>query len=97
MAVLLMGVASAMFTVGVITLSNSEEGEAVGVDERPRVQFPDTPNAALALTDENDQLASLVVLTLLPEGQGGSVVTVPASASSVDRWTRCSMPMMSMA
>ena len=80
MAVLLMGVASAMFTVGVITLSNSEEGEAVGVDERPRVQFPDTPNAALALTDEQGQLASLVVLTLLPEGQGGSVVTMPLNA-----------------
>jgi hypothetical protein len=81
-AVLLVAAAGAMFVVGVVTLSNSEEGEAVGVDSRPRVQFPATPNALLAVTDENGQLASLVVMTLLPEGQGGSIVTVPVNADS---------------
>ncbi len=81
-AVLLVAAASAMFVVGVITLSNSQEGEAVGVDTRPRVDLPATPNALLALADENGQLASLVVMTLLPEGQGGSVVTVPVNADA---------------
>ena len=81
-AVLLIVAAGAMFVVGVVTLSNSQEGEAVGVDDRPRVQFPPTPNALLALTDENGQLASVVVMTLLPEGQGGSIVTVPVNADS---------------
>lgn len=81
-AVLLIVAAGAMFVVGVVTLSNSQEGEAVGVDDRPRVQFPATPNALLAVTDENGQLASLVVMTLLPEGQGGSIVTVPVNADS---------------
>ena len=81
-AVLLIVAAGAMFVVGVVTLSNSQEGEAVGVDTRPRVQFPATPNALLAVTDENGQLASLVVMTLLPEGQGGSIVTVPVTADS---------------
>jgi hypothetical protein len=81
-AVLLIVVAGAMFVVGVVTLSNSQEGEAVGVDTRPRVQFPATPNALLAVTDENGELASLVVMTLLPEGQGGSIVTVPVNADS---------------
>lgn len=81
-AVLLIVAAGAMFVVGVVTLSNSQEGEAVGVDTRPRVQFPATPNALLAVTDENGELASTVVMTLLPEGQGGSIVTVPVNADS---------------
>ncbi len=81
-AVLLIVAAGAMFVVGVVTLSNSQEGEAVGVDTRPMVQFPGTPNALVAVTDENDRLASLVVMTLLPEGQGGSIVTVPVNADS---------------
>lgn len=81
-AALLIVAAGAMFVVGVVTLSNSQEGEAVGVDTRPRVQFPATPNAMLAVTDENGQLASVVVMTLLPDGQGGSIVTVPVNADS---------------
>lgn len=81
-ATLLVLAASAMFVVGVVTLSNSQEGEAVGVDTRPRVELPSTPNALLALTDEDGELASVVVMTLLPEGQGGSVVTVPVNADS---------------
>lgn len=74
--------AAAMFTVGVITLSNSQEGEAVGVDERPRVALPMTPNALLALTDDDGELTSAVVLTLLPDGQGGSIVVVPVEADT---------------
>jgi hypothetical protein len=81
-AVLLVMAASAMFVVGVVTLSNSQEGEAVGVDTRPRMQLPATPNALLAVTDENGRLASVVVMTLLPEGQGGSIVTVPVNADT---------------
>jgi hypothetical protein len=81
-ALLLVVAAGAMFVVGVVTLSNSQEGEAVGVDTRPTVQFPATPNALLAVTDENGELASTVVMTLLPEGQGGSIVTVPVNADS---------------
>jgi hypothetical protein len=79
-ALLLIALASVMFGVGVVTLSNSQEGEAVGVDDRPRVDLPATPNALLAVTDEAGRLASLVVMTLLPEGQGGSIVTVRVTA-----------------
>jgi hypothetical protein len=82
MGVLLLIGAVVMFGIGLITLSNSQEGEAVGVDPRPRVQFPATPNALLAVTDESGQLASVVVMTLLPEGQGGSVVTIPVNADA---------------
>lgn len=74
--------AAAMFVVGVVTLANSEEGEAVGVDDRPRQVFPATPNALLAVTDDDANLASVAVLTLLPEGVGGSIVTMPVNADS---------------
>ena len=81
-ALALVSMASTMFAVGFVTLSNSQEGESVGVDTRPRVQLPVTPNALVALTDESGRLASLVVMTLLPEGQGGSIVTVPVNADA---------------
>jgi hypothetical protein len=79
-ALALIAAASVMFGVGVVTLSNSREGEAVGVDTRSVVQFPATPNALIAVTDESARLASLVVMTLRPEGQGGSIVTIPVNA-----------------
>ena len=82
LAVLLVAVASALFTVGVVTLSNSVEGAAVVVDERPRLALPVTPNAALAVVDGDGLLASVVVMTLLPDGLGGSVVTVPVSSDT---------------
>lgn len=79
---LLVGLAAALLVVGIITLSNSKEGEAVGVDDRPVVTLPETPNAMLAVVNGDGQLASLVVMTLLPGGQGGSIVTVPVNADS---------------
>lgn len=81
-AAVLVLAASAMVVVGAVTLSNSREGEAVGVDERPRETFPATPNALLAVAGDDGELASLVVLTLLPAGQGGSIVTIPVNADS---------------
>lgn len=82
LALVLTVVASTMFAVGVFTLANSKEGEAVGVDDRAHVALPATPNAVLAVTDERGELASLVVMTLLPQGQGGSIVTFPVNADS---------------
>lgn len=79
-ALVLVVSAVGMFAVGVNTLSNSQEGESVGIDDRPRQQFPVTPNALLAVQDDDGNLASLSVLTLLPEGQGGSIVPVRVDA-----------------
>lgn len=81
-SIVLMVLAGSLFVVGVITLSNSQEGEAVGVDERPVVRFPATPNGVLAVPTSNGELASIAVMTLLPEGQGGSVVPVPVNADT---------------
>lgn len=74
--------ASVMFVTGVNTLSNSREGQSVGIDDRPRQQFPVTPNALLAVQDATGDLASLAVLTLLPEGQGGSIVPLRVDADA---------------
>ena len=82
LAIVLVVAASAMVAVGAVTLSNSKEGEAVGIDVRPRETFPATPNALLAVAGDDGELASLVVLTLLPEGQGGSIVTIAVNADS---------------
>lgn len=81
-AVVMVILASAMVVVGAVTLYNSQEGEAVGIDTRPRETLPATPNALLAVTDDEGALASAVVLTLLPEGQGGSIVVVPVNADA---------------
>jgi hypothetical protein len=81
-ALILVMSASVMFAVGVNTLSNSQEGESVGTDDRPREQFPVTPNALLAVQDDDGDLVELVVLTLLPEGQGGSIVPVRVDADA---------------
>jgi hypothetical protein len=79
-SVVLLLLAGGLFAVGVVTLSNSQEGEAVGIDERPVVRFPATPNGVLTVPTSNGELASVVVMTLLPDGQGGSVVPVPVHA-----------------
>lgn len=81
-SVVLAFAAAALFVVGVVTLSNSQEGEAVGVDDRPTVRFPATPNGVLAIAASTGELASVAVTTLLPEGQGGSVVAVPVTADT---------------
>lgn len=80
LAVVLVLAAAAGFLLGVVTLSNSEEGEAVGIDERPRIELPNTPNGLLVVEGVDGELASLAVATLLPEGPGGSLATVPTNA-----------------
>lgn len=76
----LMIVAAVLVAVAVGTLRNSREGQAVGLDERPVIGLPATPNALAAVEGDEGELTSLVVLTLLPAGQGGTIVTVPVNA-----------------
>jgi len=80
--VLLLIAAFAVVAVGALTLLDSEEGEAVAVDEREVITLPDTPNAMLAVSDDAGRLTSLVVATLDPTGEGGSIVTVPVNADA---------------
>ncbi len=66
--------------VGANAIANSTEGETVAIDDRPVVSLPATDNAALAIVDDLNRLTSLVVITLLPSAQGGTIVTVPVTA-----------------
>ncbi|MET0663472.1 MAG: hypothetical protein ABWZ42_10100, partial [Ilumatobacteraceae bacterium] len=80
--IVLMVGAAAVFVVGVLTLSNSQDGEAVGVETRPVTTLPITPNALLSVEDDDGALVSLTVMTLLPDGTGGSIVGVPVNADA---------------
>ena len=48
--VVLMVGAAAVFAIGVLTLSNSQDGEAVGVETRPVTTLPITPSSAVGVT-----------------------------------------------
>lgn len=80
LVVAMLAVAGILAIVGASSVANSTAGEAVGVDERPVIELPATENAALAVVDDRGRLASLVVATLLPDGSGGTIVTVPVNA-----------------
>lgn len=81
-AVALVAGAIVLTLIGVSTLRYSQEGEAVGIDDRPVVTLPSTSNALLAVRGADGRLASLAVLTLLPAGRGGTIVTVPVDADA---------------
>ena len=81
-ATVLLAGAVVLTAIGVSTLRYSQEGEAVGIDERPVVTLPSTPNALLAVRGADGALASLAVVTLLPDGRGGTIVTVPIDADA---------------
>lgn len=78
----LLVVSVVLVAVAAVTLRTSEEGEAVERDTRPVVTFPSTPNAAIAVVDEESRLSSLVVATLDPSGAGGSVAIVPTNVDT---------------
>jgi hypothetical protein len=81
-AVVLIASAVGLTAVGVNAVVNSTEGEVVAADSRPIVALPSTDNAALAVVDDNNQLTSLIVATLLPSGKGGTIVTIPVTADA---------------
>jgi hypothetical protein len=80
LAVLLLAAAGVFVGVAVGTLRNSQAGQAVGIEERPISFLPSTPNALLTVEGDEGELTSIVVLTLLPSGRGGTVVTMPVNA-----------------
>jgi hypothetical protein len=75
-------IAAGLTLVGATTVANSTEGAVVQVDERPVVSLPQTDNAALAVVDDDNRLTALIVATLLPVGEGGSIVTIPVDADA---------------
>lgn len=74
--------AAGLTLVGATTVANSTEGQAVQSEVRPVVSLPQTDNAALAVVDDDNRLTALIVATVLPGGEGGSIVTVPVDADA---------------
>lgn len=81
-AAVLVASAAGLTAVGANAVINSTEGEVVAADSRSVVSLPPTDNAALAVVDDDNRLTSLIVATLLPSGQGGSIVTIPVTADA---------------
>jgi hypothetical protein len=75
-------VAAGLTYVGATTIANSTEGAVVQGDVRPVISLPQTDNAALAVVDDDNRLTALIVATLLPGGEGGSIVTIPVDADA---------------
>lgn len=67
--------------VGASSLANSDAGRDVTGGARPdRLRFPATPTAAIGLLNDSDDLISVGLFVLRPEGAGGNLIVVPARA-----------------
>jgi hypothetical protein len=70
--------------IGVSALANSDAGRDVtGAGTPDRLRFPVTPTAAIAVLDGEDELVSIGVFVLHPDGIGGSLVVIPGRAEAV--------------
>ena len=87
MALVAVAVAVALPLLGVVaarTIANSREGRAVVVDV-PLRQLPSTPASLVVGVDDQGRPASLTVLSVAADGQGGTVVVLPlATAAFLD-------------
>jgi hypothetical protein len=75
--------AVALSIVGISTLADSRAGQLAssGVD-LPVQRLPYTPTALVGTLDEDGRLTTVAVLTTEPDGTGGSIVEIAASADA---------------
>ena len=75
--------AVALSIVGISTLADSKAGQLAssGVD-LPVQRLPYTPTALVGTLDEDGRLTTVAVLTIEPDGTGGSIVEIAASADA---------------
>jgi hypothetical protein len=76
--------AAALTVVGVRTLADSKAGSLAdeNLDPRPVQRLPYTPTALLGTVDDLGRLTSVVVMAIEPDGTGGSIVELAASADA---------------
>lgn len=81
-----LGLSLVLGVAGALAIYNTKDGQVQGSSAQ-EVLFPDTPTGALAVLDQDDNLASLVVLAIRPSddddadaGVGGTIVPIPVSA-----------------
>ena len=75
--------AAALSVVGISTLADSRAGQMAGDhSDLPVQRLAYTPTALVGTVDEDRRLTTVAVLTLEPDGTGGSIVEVAASADA---------------
>jgi hypothetical protein len=79
--------------VGAKAIANSTAGQNVLAGQAPEQSFPKTPTAMLATVNAANELTSVTMFVLAPDGdpspggydqRGGSVISVPVSANAGD-------------
>ncbi len=78
-------IAATVLTIaGVRALADSKAGGLAddNVDPRPSQRLPFTPTALLGTVDDTGRLTSVVIMAIEPDGTGGSIVELAASADS---------------
>lgn len=83
-AVVSLAAVAVLGLVGFDTIKNSTAGRQAEVDENllPTARLPKTATALLGIVDESGRLTSSVVMVLEPDGTGGTIVVLAASADS---------------
>src|SRR4051812_34958155 len=75
--------AIALSIVGIATLADSKAGQlADGAADLPTQRLPYTPTALVGTIDEDGRLTTVAVLAIEPDGTGGSIVEIAASADA---------------
>ena len=67
--------------IGAQQLLNASGGNNVA-DSGSTIQIPNTPTAMLGVVNSRNELASLALVAITPEGTGGTIVSVPVGASA---------------
>lgn len=75
-----LAVALVLTVVGVVTLASSTLGDEVEANSLPTLRLPFTATAFIGIVDDEGVLRSAAMLALDPDGVGGSVVSVEATA-----------------
>jgi hypothetical protein len=75
--------AGALTVAGINTLADSRAGRRASEDDdRPVQRLPYTPTALVGTIDDEGRLTSVVVMAVEPDGTGGSIVELAASADA---------------
>ena len=67
--------------IGAQQLLNASGGNNVA-DSGASIQIPATPTAMLGVVNSRNELASLALVAITPEGAGGTIVSVPVGAAA---------------
>lgn len=89
-----LAVIAALGVAGVRSLLNSSAGQTAEAGAvTPVQQFPYSPTGLIGVTDDEGVLTSVAVLVVAPDGTGGTIVTLAASADAGSGTTGALQPL----